>query len=77
MNLYWEKYTRYYKLLFQHNLFGTTDIICIWGRIGGNLGGYKVIPCEDEEDMACIIDRIKKRRKYREYQQGKSSYSSY
>ena len=67
MDLSWKKNTRYYKLLFQHNLFGTTDIICIWGRVGGNLGGYKVVPCENEEDKTFTIEKIKKRRKYRGY----------
>lgn len=67
MNLSWKKNTRYYKLLFQHNLFGTTDVICVWRRVGGNLGGYKIVPCEGEENMAFIIDSIKKRRKYRRY----------
>ncbi len=68
MNLFWKKENKYYKLLFQPNLFGTIDIICIWGRIGGNLGGYKIMPCDTEEDIAYIIDNIKKRRRYRGYE---------
>lgn len=67
MNLSWKKNTKYYKLLFQPNLFGTTDIICMWGRIGSKLGGYKVVSFEGKENMAFIIDSIKKRRKYRKY----------
>lgn len=67
MNLSWKKNTKYYKLLFQANLFGTMDIICMWGRMGSKLGGYKVVSCESKEDMAFIIDSVKKRRKYRGY----------
>ena len=67
MTLSWTKDNRYYKLLFQPTLFGTTDVIRIWGRIGSNLGGYKTISCDSEEDMITIIDSIKKRRKYRGY----------
>lgn len=67
MNLSWKKNTKYYKLLFQPNLFGTTDVVCMWGRIGSKLGGYKIVSCEGKEDMSFIIDSIKKRRKYRGY----------
>ena len=67
MTLYWTKGNKYYKLFEQNTLFGTIDVICVWGRIGGSLGGYKVVPCEGEEDMAFIIDSIRKRRKYRGY----------
>jgi predicted DNA-binding WGR domain protein len=67
MTLSWTKDNRYYKLLFQPTLFGTTDVIRIWGRIGSNLGGYKIISCDGEEDIVTIVDRIKKRRKYRGY----------
>jgi hypothetical protein len=67
MTLLWKKDNKYYKLLFQQTLFGTIDIICVWGRTGGNLGGYKVIPCDTEEDMVYIVDNIRKRRKYRGY----------
>ena len=67
MTLFWTKDNRYYKLLFQPTLFGTIDIVRIWGRIGSNLGGYKITSCDSEEDVITIIDRIKKRRKYRGY----------
>ena len=67
MNLLWTKENKYYKILLQATLFGTIDIICVWGRIGGKLGGYKIVPCEGEENMAFVIDSIKKRRKYRGY----------
>ena len=42
MNLFWIKENRYYKIIFQPTLFGRTDVICVWGRIGGNLGNYKL-----------------------------------
>jgi len=67
MTLSWTKDNRYYKLLFQPTLFGTTDVIRIWGRIGSNLGGYKITSCDSKEDVITIIDSIKKRRKYRGY----------
>ena len=63
MSLFWIKENRYYRIIFQPTLFGTIDIICAWGRIGGNLGNYKVIASKDEQDMASIVDAVKKRRK--------------
>lgn len=64
---YWKKDERYYKLLFQPTLFGTTDIICVWGRVGGNLGGCKVLSCDTEEAVEISVNNISKRRKYRGY----------
>ena len=71
MNLLWTKENKYYKIFLQATLFGTIDIICVWGRIGGNLGGYKVISCDTDQDVELIIDTIKKRRKYRDYSSSK------
>ena len=48
----WKKDTKYYKLLFQPTLFGTIDVVFIWGRVGGNLGGYKVISYNNMEDAS-------------------------
>jgi hypothetical protein len=67
MPLFWIKNNRYYKIIFQPTLFGTIDIICAWGRIGGNLGNYKVIPCNGIEEIRAIIRYVKKRRKQRGY----------
>lgn len=67
MSLFWIKNNRYYKIIFQPTLFGTIDIICSWGRIGGNLGNYKVVSSKDKQDIELIIDTIKKRRKQRGY----------
>jgi hypothetical protein len=67
MPLFWIKENRYYKIIFQPTLFGTIDIICAWGRIGGNLGNYKVVASKDEQDIELIIDAIKKRRRQRGY----------
>lgn len=67
MVLSWEKDNRYYKLLFQPTLFGTMDVICVWGRVGGNLGGYKVISCDTEKDVELSVNNIKQKRKYRCY----------
>lgn len=67
MPLFWIKGNRYYKIIFQPTLFGTIDIICSWGRVGGNLGNYKVVSSKDSQDMELIIDTIKKRRKQRGY----------
>ena len=54
--------------MLQATLFGTIDVVCVWGRIGGNLGGYKVISCDTDQDLELALDSIKKRRKYRGYQ---------
>jgi len=67
MSLFWIKENRYYRIIFQPTLFGTIDIICAWGRIGGNLGNYKVVASKDEQDIELIIEDIKKRRKQRGY----------
>jgi hypothetical protein len=67
MSLFWIKENRYYRIIFQPTLFGTIDIICAWGRIGGNLGNYKVVASKDEQDIASIVDAVKKRRKQRGY----------
>jgi predicted DNA-binding WGR domain protein len=67
MTLSWKKNTRYYKLFEQATLFGTIDVICVWGRIGGNFGGYKVISCDTDQDVELTVNSIKKRRQYRGY----------
>lgn len=67
MQLYWTKQNKYYKLIEQRTLFGTIDVVCVWGRIGGNLGGYKIIPCSTSEEVDQIIDQVKKKRQYRGY----------
>ena len=67
MVLYWTKENKYYKLFEQATLFGTIDIICVWGRIGGNLGGYKIISCDTDQDVELVVNSIKKRRKHRGY----------
>ena len=67
MSLFWIKENKYYKIIFQPTLFGTIDIICSWGRIGGNLGNYKVVSSKDKQDIELIIDTIKKRRRQRGY----------
>lgn len=67
MPLFWIKNNKYYKIIFQPTLLGTVDIICTWGRIGGNLGNYKVISSIGNQDIELIIEDIKKRRKQRGY----------
>ena len=67
MVLYWTKENKYYKLFEQATLFGTIDVVCVWGRIGGNLGGYKVISCDTDQDVELVVNSIKKRRKHRGY----------
>jgi len=68
MTLYWTKENKYYKCFEQPTLFGTIDVVCVWGRVGGNLGGYKVIPCDTEHELEIIVEEVKKRRLYRGYQ---------
>ena len=55
MQLFWIKENKYYKIIFQPTLFGTVDVICAWGRIGGNLGNYKVISSKDNQDIELIL----------------------
>ena len=68
MNLLWTKENKYYKILLQATLFGTVDIICVWGRIGGKLGNYKIIPCETDTEVKQAVEYISKRRFYRGYE---------
>ncbi len=68
-HFYWKKDTKYYKLVFQKDLFGGTSIVCVWGRENTNLGGYKIVLCETDNDVDVAVDTIKKRRKYRGYEQ--------
>ena len=67
MTLYWTKDNKYYKLFEQATLFGTIDIVCIWGRIGGKLGNYKIIPCKNEYEVQKVVEQVEKRRIYRGY----------
>lgn len=67
MFLYWTNNHKYYKLFQQKTLFNTIDVICIWGRIGGNLGNYKIISCSDQKDVEKIIEQIKRKRLSRNY----------
>lgn len=67
MNLHWQKGTKYYKLFLQQNLFGGSDVICCWGRVGTKLGGYKIIPNNTKKELEDTVATISKRRKYREY----------
>ena len=77
MQLYWTKQGKYYKLIEQKTLFGIIDVVCVWGRIGGNLGGYKIIPCATKEELDLVIDLVKKKRQYRPISRiaAKKSYS--
>lgn len=68
-SLFWTNQHKYYKIMLQPTLFGNTDVIQIWGRIGGNLGGYKVVFCNSSEETELVIKQIKQRRKYRGYRQ--------
>lgn len=67
MVIEWTKKKRRYKLLMQPNLFGGTDIVCMWGSIGTNLGNYKVITVESKDNIEIIINDITKRRQRRGY----------
>jgi DNA polymerase-3 subunit epsilon len=64
---HWQKDSKYYKLTLQPNLFGTTDVICHWGRYGTNRGGYKIIACKDQQEIDNAIQLITKRRQIRGY----------
>jgi len=67
MTLYWKKEEKYYKLFEQPTLFGTKDVVCVWGRVGGSLGGYKTILCNTEYEVQKVVEQVKKRRLYRGY----------
>jgi predicted DNA-binding WGR domain protein len=74
MVIEWTNKRRRYKLLVQPNLFGGTDVICMWGSIGTNLGNYKVITVESENDIDIIISNVAKRRQRRGYTMCETSH---
>lgn len=67
MAYYWTKDHLYYRLTIQDNLFGTTDLICIWGSFCSNKGNYKVIHCTTQYEIDMNIKRITSIRKSRGY----------
>jgi hypothetical protein len=64
---YWKKDNRYYKIIFQANLFGGTDIICCWGSLNSKLGNYKIIPCSNSVELEQNLNAVIKRRTARGY----------
>ena len=63
----WRKDNKYYKIQLQLNLFGSTSIICSWGSLSSNLGNYKIIICDMEQEVNSILKHIIKVRKSRGY----------
>lgn len=74
-NLYWRKDTKYYRIILQKDLFGGVNVVCVWGRVGTDNGGYKIVLCDTEHDLDSAISRIKKRRKYRGYTETEQLHS--
>mgnify|MGYP003448204284 CR=1 FL=1 len=64
---HWLNGNKYYKLFLQPNLFGTTDVVCCWGRTGTKLGGFKVVPCSTQQEIESVINKAHNRRKTRGY----------
>ena len=62
MELLWLNNTKYYKIITQFDLFYKINLICIWGRLSTKRGGYKVIVCDNEEEMESRLRLIKRRR---------------
>jgi predicted DNA-binding WGR domain protein len=67
MLLSWLKDHRFYNVQLQANLFGGTSVFCSWGSRYGKRGGYKIIFCDNELDVANTLQAIKKRRKVNGY----------
>lgn len=67
IDYYWTKDHKYYRLITQANLFGTTDLICSWGTLYSNQGNYKVIHCITQHEIDTHIKRITRIRKSRGY----------
>ena len=63
----WRKSNKYYNVQLQTNLFNTTSVICTWGCINSNNRGHKIIFCDNEEEIANILNAVKKRRATRGY----------
>lgn len=65
--LKWHKGTKYYYIQCARNLFGSMDLLCVWGREDTRRGGSKIIPIKNRQNLEKEIDSIAKRRKARGY----------
>jgi len=59
---------RYYKVM-QHPSFFGISLVLVWGSIGSQLGGYKIITYDTYEEIEDFINKLTKRREYRGYVQ--------
>ena len=63
----WRKEHKFYKVKLQLTLFGEISVVCCWGKIGGGLGGSKIITCDTALAVETTIANIIKRRRIRGY----------
>ena len=64
---FWTKGSKYYNAYIQPNFLGGSSVICSWGSYITNAGNFKVTPCENDEEVDKLINKIKTKRQYRGY----------
>lgn len=65
-----KKAERYYHVYEQPTLFtNEVDLVCVWGTFDSNRHGQKLIICRNSNDLSTQLNKIKKRRKTRCYEE--------
>ncbi len=67
MLLSWSKNNRFYNAQLQASFFGGISIFCRWGSIYKKGATYKIIYCDNEQDIDNALQVIAKRRRARGY----------
>lgn len=63
----WETATRYYLTLVQQDLFGTWELVRMWGGKGSGRGGFLHEPARDHAHALQLLEDAARRRKQRGY----------
>ncbi|MBL8303064.1 MAG: WGR domain-containing protein [Ideonella sp.] len=63
----WTTATRYYTLRIQQNLFGTWELLKVWGGRRSRHGRHQVVPAETREEAVNLLESECRRRVQRGY----------
>jgi hypothetical protein len=69
----WETSTRYYLALVQQDLFGSWELLRMWGGKGSSRGGALCEPAADELHALSLLDDTARRRERRGYRKTENS----
>jgi len=67
IHIRWEKDTRYYRVVFQKDLFCTWCLTLVWGKRNASLGQIKHLSVKSYQDGIQKISDIEKLRLKRNY----------